>query len=87
MASPGRIHGLVVSESGSPIAGASILIESGTAPTPDIGILSGDDGAFVLALPPGKFQLLARLLDGRSGRATVDTTRDERVVIVITRPP
>ena len=87
MASAGRIRGRVVTEGGSPISGAVILIESGTVPTPDIGILSGDDGGFVLALPPGTFQLLARTADGRSGRLTLDTSESESVVIVVKPAP
>ena len=56
---------------GKPVAGAIVAVAWGTAPTPEIGIVTGDDGGFMVALPPGRFRLQANA-EGKSGQAEVE---------------
>lgn len=61
----------MVTAEGRPAAGAIVAVTWGTAPTPEIGIVAGDDGGFVVALPPGRFRLQANA-EGKSGQAEVE---------------
>ena len=66
-----RRTGRVFDASGQPVAGAVVAVASGTAPTPEIGIRTGSNGQFMVALPPGTFQLEARTSTGAVGRVEV----------------
>ena len=61
----------MVTADGRPAPGAIVAVTWGTAPTPEIGIVAGDDGGFVVALPPGRFRLQANSGD-KSGQAEVE---------------
>ena len=60
-------RGRVVDAVGSPVAGALVTVEWGTAPTPEITLISDADGRFRLGLPRGRFRLRATAPDGASG--------------------
>jgi hypothetical protein len=64
-------EGRVLDPNGLGVAEAIVAVVRGTAPTPEIGIRSNDEGRFRIALPPGKFEIEARAPDGRTGRATI----------------
>jgi len=50
----------VVDASGQPVRGAIVVVVSGTAPTPEVGIRTDENGRFIVALPAGTFHLQAR---------------------------
>jgi hypothetical protein len=72
-----RRTGRVLDASGQPVSGAVVAVASGTAPTPEIGIRTGSDGRFMVALPPGTFQLEARAPNGAAGRVEVSVRPGE----------
>lgn len=74
--------GRVLDASGRPVAGAVVAVVSGTAPTPEIGIRSGADGRFTVALPAGKFRLQAHA-GGQAGAVEVEGDGGEEIVIQI----
>lgn len=49
------------------------MIVSGSAPTPEISILTGDDGGFVVALPDGEFVASLQTARGYVARAVLNT--------------
>lgn len=49
---------------GNPVAGAFVTVISGTAPTPEITLLTNAEGRARLGLPPGTFTLQAQSPDG-----------------------
>jgi hypothetical protein len=65
-----------------PVSNAFVVVEEGTAPTPEIGIVTGEEGQFWLALPEGRFRVAARTEDGEFGWCELDTS-DEITEIVI----
>jgi hypothetical protein len=71
---------------GAPVAGARIGIVSSDVPIPEIALVSGDDGTFLLNLPDGVFTFRAHGDQGEVGEAVVQggDTGDE---IVITLAP
>lgn len=71
-----RIAGQVLDRNGAPVTGAVVSVEEGTAPTPEIGIVSGADGRFGIALPEGAFRIAAGTDDGRRGTAEVEVGPD-----------
>jgi hypothetical protein len=80
-----RRVGKVVDADGQPVVGALVAVVSGTAPTPEIGIRSGAEGRFVVALPAGTFTLEAR--EGiRTGRVEVEGGSGEDIAIRLTGP-
>jgi hypothetical protein len=62
---PGR----VLRPDNTPVAGALVWVEAGSAPTPEIAIRSDGAGRFMIALPAGRFRLAARAPDGAMGSA------------------
>jgi hypothetical protein len=76
-----RRAGRVLDASGQRVPGAIVAVVSGTGPTPEIGIRTGPDGQFVVALPPGTFQLEARTPSGGVGRLEVEGGPGEEIVI------
>ncbi|WP_105370794.1 carboxypeptidase-like regulatory domain-containing protein [Neorhizobium huautlense] len=61
--------GRVVHHNGRPAAGAFVWVATGTAPTPEIAVVSDEKGYFRLALPPGHFEIRARSEGGQEGKA------------------
>lgn len=64
--------GRVVRQNGRPAAGAFVWVASGTGPTPEIAVVCDEEGRFRLALPPGRFEIRARSVEGKEGR--IETT-------------
>jgi hypothetical protein len=55
-----QVIGTITDTEGNPLSGAGIGVTSGTAPVPEILVLSGDNGKYIWKLPPGTFTLTAR---------------------------
>jgi hypothetical protein len=72
--------GRVLDAAGEPVEGAIVAVASGTAPTPEIGIRTGPQGRFVVALPAGTFRLQARAASGVGG-VDVEGGPGEEIVI------
>ena len=54
------IRGRVVDAAGKPVAGARVMVDAAPAAMPDIALLSGEDGSFILSAPtPGAYRLRA----------------------------
>ena len=47
-------------------------IVRGTAPTPEIALITGPNGDFSLGLPPGEFEIRAAASSGSSGKVMVE---------------
>jgi hypothetical protein len=73
----------VIDADGRPVAGAFVSVTWGTAPTPDIARKTGDDGAFQVGLPPGKFRIRATASESRSGEVEVDGGEGDEIVITV----
>lgn len=64
------------------MAEALVTVEWGTAPTPEIGIVTGADGRFSVSLPEGRFRMAAYGPDESRGGADADGSQsDEEIVI------
>jgi hypothetical protein len=55
-----QVIGTVTDMDGNPLAEVGIAVTEGTAPTPEILKLSGEDGKYTWPLPAGTFTLTAR---------------------------
>ena len=75
-----RRIGRVLNAAGEPVEGAIVAVASGTAPTPEIGIRTGPQGRFFIALPVGTFRLQARAASGVGG-IDVEGGPGEEIVI------
>jgi hypothetical protein len=75
-----RRIGRVLDANGQPVEGAIVAIVSGTAPTPEIGIRTGPQGRFMVALPAGTFQLQARADFGVGGAEVEGGVGDEILI-------
>lgn len=65
----------VLDAGGNPVAGAFVTVVSGSAPTPEITLLTNAEGRARLGLPSGTFTLQAQTPDGT--KATVDVAGGE----------
>lgn len=76
----------VVDVKGAPVNGAIVVVESGTAPYPEIARKTGPTGTLKFSLPDGQFELSARAADGRSahGSITVKDGASPRLVLRVT---
>jgi len=71
------LSGRVADSAGRPVSGAVVMFVGASPAHQDIGQLTGADGRFRYAvLPPGRYFLLARDEQGRTGRADVDVPPD-----------
>lgn len=64
-----------------PVAEAFVSVIEGTAPVPEIALVTEADGSFQIGLPPGRFRLRATTADGRSGDVEVSGESDEEMRI------
>lgn len=82
---PDRVlrRGRVIDADGRPVAGAFVSVTWGTAPTPDIARRTGDDGAFKVGLPPGRFRIRATASESRSGELEVEGGEGDEIVITV----
>jgi len=56
----GTISGTVLGPSGRPLPGARVYLARAPGPVPDVAVLTGTDGRFVLAAaPPGRYEVAA----------------------------
>ena len=55
-----QVVGTVTDMDGNPVAEVGIAVTKGTAATPEILMLSGEDGKYTWSLPAGTFTLTAR---------------------------
>lgn len=78
--------GVVVDPDGRPVEGAYVTVEWGTAPTPEITLVTGEKGAFRLLLPDGDFRIVARTPDGREGVCVMRAGVDDRNLRIELRP-
>ena len=67
---------------GKPVAGALVAVVWGTAPTPDIGRRTNQEGAFQVGLPPGRYRIRAFTADA-SGEVEVEGGEGDEIVIPI----
>jgi protocatechuate 3,4-dioxygenase beta subunit len=78
--------GRVVDADGRPVAGALVSVVWGTAPTPEIGRRTRDDGRFQVGLPPGQFRIQAVTVSGSAGEVEVEGGQGDEILIRIDRP-
>jgi hypothetical protein len=77
-------HGRVTDRRGTGLRHALVYVARGTAGTPEIAVKCDEAGRFRLALPPGRFQIEARSVQGHLGATEVEVNgRDELIAIVI----
>jgi hypothetical protein len=76
-------HGRVVDADGRAVAGALVSVVWGTAPTPEIARRTGDDGAFHVGLPPGRFRVQAVCASGALGETETEGGEGGEIVIRI----
>jgi hypothetical protein len=62
---------------GAPLPGARFVVEGANEPMPEIGYVTGADGAAHAGLPPGPVSLRLFLPDGRSEVVMVDVSDEE----------
>lgn len=75
-------HGRVVDGRGEPVADALVTIESGTAPTPEITLITDEAGNFRLGLPDGRFRIRATAPGGETGTAETDGGPADEPILV-----
>jgi hypothetical protein len=79
-----RRRGTVVDAERTPVRGALVTVEWGTAPTPEIAIETGEQGRFIIALPlEGRYRLRATAPDGATGSREIGGASAEEVVIIL----
>ena len=79
----GRVRTVhVVDWAGRPVAGAFVTVEWGTAPTPEITLLTDAEGRAPLGLPAGRFRIRAAVPGGGEGTSEVDVPGPSEAVIV-----
>jgi hypothetical protein len=76
-------RGRVVDAQGRPVPGALVSVVWGTAPTPEIGRRTNEDGAFQMGLPPGRFRVRADGPGGAAGQVEVDGGAGDEIVIQV----
>ena len=59
----------VIDAQGNPLEGAFVTVISGSAPTPEITLLTDASGRVRLGLPPGTFTIQAQAPDGSQATA------------------
>jgi hypothetical protein len=64
-----------------------VAVVSGTAPTPEIGRRTTEEGLFQLALPAGYFRVQAVAPSGATGTAEVEGGEGGEIVIRIEEGP
>jgi carboxypeptidase family protein len=72
----------VVDETGRPVAGAFVTVDWGTAPTPEITLLTDAEGRARLGLPTGRFRIRAAAPGDGEGTSEVDVPGPSMAVVV-----
>ncbi len=78
-------RGRVLWEDGTPVSGAIVVVASGTAPTPEIGIRANAHGEFRVALPTGTYQIEAKAPDGPSTRIDISIEGNAKEIELVLR--
>lgn len=78
-----RRRGRVVDEAGRPVGSAVVAVVWGTAPTPEIGRRTTEEGVFQVALPRGRFRVQAVAPSGAKGAVEVEGGEGGEIVITI----
>jgi uncharacterized GH25 family protein len=79
------ISGKVLDERGQPVAGARVMFTRSPVPMPDIALMTGDDGSFMLSVPEnGSYEILAATDQQGEGKTTVEVSGDHHEVEVRT---
>lgn len=74
-------QGVVLDEAGRPVEDAMVAVVWGTAPVPEIALLTGPDGGFRLGLPSGRFRVRAQA-DQRVGEIEVEGGVGGAVIVI-----
>ena len=76
------IQGTAVDDDGAPVADARVVVLDSPRPVPDVALLTGPDGSFVLGVPaPGTYRLAVHA-DGYEGaEATVEVPGDRPATV------
>jgi hypothetical protein len=85
--SMGQVRGRVTTAAGEPLAEAVIAVPEGSAAVPDMALLTGLDGSFVLSLPPGTFRVEAHKDGYRPQDARVTLAAGETVSVSLVLAP
>lgn len=68
--------------SGQAVSGALVAVVWGTAPTPEIGRRTNEEGAFQVGLEPGRYRIRADA-QGASGEVEVEGGQGGEILIQI----
>lgn len=80
MADAKPISGVVLNPEGRPVLGARVYVTASPAPMPDVAILSGPEGEFILGAPaPGVYRVAASADGFRTAEAEIDTNNAGQV--------
>jgi hypothetical protein len=78
------IRGVVVDETGAPIAGARVFFTSAPGPFPDIAALTDEAGKFTVGAPvPGRYSLASAADGFESEEAAVDVGDEGEAMLEI----
>lgn len=77
-------RGRVVDATGAAVTDAVVSVVSGSAPTPEIAVLTDEAGGFSLGLPAGRYTVRAIAPDGASG--SIEFHTDEARLEIVVRP-
>ncbi len=84
-AAPSAITGRVLGPDGRPVIGAMVMVTGDSPRHQDIGQVTGPGGTYRYgSLKPGRYTLLARAEDGRSGTGQVSVKPGSQAVLDIT---
>jgi uncharacterized GH25 family protein len=80
------ISGVVLDPNGNPVEGARVYVTASPAPIPDVALLTGPDGAFVIgASAAGKYRIAASAEGFETGEAEFDTGAPRTVELRLRR--
>jgi uncharacterized GH25 family protein len=86
MADAQPISGVVLDPDGRPVPGARVYVTASPAPMPDVAILTGPEGEFVLGVSVAGIYRLAASADGyRTADAEIDTSHPWNVELRLSR--
>ena len=76
------IQGTAVDDDGAPVAEARVVVLDAPAPMPDVALLTGPDGSFVLGTPaPGAYRLAVHADGYDAAEATVEVQSDRPATV------
>lgn len=67
------LSGTVLGADGAPLAGARVMLARAPAAMPDIALVTGSDGRFLLGAPdPGRYEIAVTAPDGETRSVEVE---------------